>query len=206
MKEYGIKYFLTGGNFALECILQKGNTHKATDLVNLKDIYHRFGTKSINKLKFISTISVELQRIFLHIETARPLNMIEYNRDKAFSELKEFCGFEYYGRKHLENKLTAFIQLVWFPQKFGVDKRTSHLSSMIVSGQMTRDEALRELEEPLYEEEQMKGYICEIKSKFGLSDSAFERLMDAPTHQHDEYAVEDDSIGYRILRCLHKLF
>lgn len=78
----------------------------------------------------------------------RPLNYIDYNRERALKELKDFCDFEYYGSKHLENTLTKFIQVWWFYNRYGVDKRRSHLSSMIVSGQMTRDEALKELQNP----------------------------------------------------------
>ncbi len=206
MKEYGIRYFLTGGNYALECILQCGNTHKATDLTNLKDIHRKFGTKTINKLKFISTISGELQRMLLHINTVRPLNLVDYNRARAFEELKLFCGFEYYGRKHLENILTAFIQLVWFPQKFGVDKRTSHLSSMIVSGQMTREEAIEELNEPIYDAVLMDEYIRIIKSKLQISDSDFSELMKVPCHDHTEYKTEDQRILYKMLKGVRSLF
>ena len=126
----------------------------------------------------------------LGLKTVRPLNYIDYNRERAFQELKDFCGFEYYGRKHLENQLTAFIQLYWLPKKFGVDKRTSHLSSMIVSGQMTREEALKELEEPMYDEKMMDEYIAIIKEKLEISDEEFQEIMDAPTHQHTEYKTD----------------
>ena len=120
----------------------------------------------------------------------RPLNYIDYNRERAFKELYDFCGFEYYGRKHLENILTAFIQLYWMPKKFNVDKRTSHLSSMIVSGQMIRDEALKELEEPLYDEMLMAGYIDIIKQKLNISDNEFEEIMRAAPHQHTDYKTD----------------
>ena len=205
MKEYNIKYFFAGGNFALESILQRGNSYKASDVVNIKDINKRFGTKPIDKLEFISTIQSVWNRKILGIETPRALNYIDYNRDRAFKELKEFCGFEYYGRKHLENILTAFIQLYWFPKKFGVDKRTSHLSSMIVSGQMTREEALKELEEPLYDEKLMEEYISFIKKSIGITDEEFDRLLKAPTHQHTEYRTEDQTLGYKLLRAIHHL-
>lgn len=205
MKEYKIKYFFTGGNFALECILQHGNTYKAWDVVNIKDINRKFGTTSINKLEFISTIQKEVDSRILKIETPRALNYIDYNRERAFKELSEFCEFEYYGRKHLENILTAFIQLVWFPTKFGVDKRTSHLSSMIVSGQMTREQAIEELEEPLYDEQQMNGFISIVKKNLGITDAEFNEIMAAPTHQHEEYAVEDNGLGYKVLRAIHHL-
>lgn len=190
VREYGIKYFMSGNNFALECILQRGNTHEAMDLKNLMDIHSKFGKEPIDKLEFLSGKQMASDKKELGIETPMPLDYIDYNRERAFRELKEFCGFEYYGRKHLENILTAFIQLYWFPRKFGVDKRTAHLSSMIVSGQMTREEALEELKEPVYSEEMMGKYIEIIKKKLRISDEEFDEIMAAPSHQHNEYEVE----------------
>ena len=190
MQEYGIKYFLSGGNFALECILQKGNTHTPYDVDNLMDIHNKYGQEPVDKLEFMSTKQRCENNRLLGLHTLCLLDYIDYNRDHAFQELKDFCGFEYYGRKHLENILTAFAQLYWFPRKFGVDKRTSHLSSMIVSGQMTRNEALQQLSEPLYQKDQMEFYISIIKQNMKISDEEFEKIMSAPTHQHEEYKVE----------------
>lgn len=207
MRKYHIKYFLSGANFALESILQKGNTHPAYDLVNLKDIFRRFGQGSIDKLPLISAAQRRVDKWILGIETPRPLDYIDYNRDRAFAELKDFCGFEYYGRKHLENALTAFIQLVWFPQKFGVDKRTSHLSSMIVSGQITRGEALKQMEEPLYDTNQMESYIEWIKRDFQISNEEFDELMNAQPHQHTDYRSEAARIEpiKKVYRAVKKL-
>lgn len=190
MREYNIKYFLSGGNFALECILQRGNTHRAFDTENIIDIHSKFGKEPIDKLELLSTKQMQNDQKDLGIQSPRPLNYIDYNRERAFKELKEFCGFEYYGRKHLENILTAFIQLYWFPKKFGVDKRTSHLSSMIVSGQMTREEALKEMEEPIYDKKMMDNYIAVIKKNMQITDKEFDEIVSAPVHQHEEYAVD----------------
>ena len=205
MKENRIKYFLTGGNFALECILQKGNSYKSSDVVNIIDINKNFGKLPVDKLKFISTMQMEIDRRILGIKTPRLLNLVDYNRNRAFTELKDFCDFEYYGRKHLENILTAFIQLYWFPKKFGVDKRTSHLSSMIISDQMTREEALNELKKPLYDESLMNSYIKIIKQYLRISDEEFEKIMNAPTHQHSEFKIEDNEWYYKLLRFVHHL-
>lgn len=205
MKETNIRYFLSGGNFALECILQQGNTHSAKDIVNIKDIHKRFGTKPIDKLIFTSSYEQNKDQLLKGIEFPRPLNLIDYNRERAFKELNEFCGFEYYGRKHLENILTAFAQLYWLPKKFGVDKRSSHLSSMIVSGQMTREEALKEYKEPIYDQETMDKYIAFIKENIGISDKEFDEIMNAPTHQHTDYAVENTTVWYRALRIAYGL-
>jgi len=205
VKEYNIGYFLSGDNFALECIMQKGNTYKSRDVVNLKDIHNRFGRKPISNLLFMSTLQKEIMELFHTVKKVTPLNLVDYNRERAFRELNDFCGFEYYGGKHLENILTAFIQLYWFPKKFGVDKRKSHLSSMIVSGQMTREQALEEMQKPLYEEKQMEQYMSFIKDKLGVSDEEFSNLLNVEPHQHQDYAIEDDTITYRIIRALYKL-
>ncbi|MEG1662863.1 MAG: N-acetyl sugar amidotransferase [Clostridia bacterium] len=189
-KTYKIESFLSGGNFALECILQTGNTHSAYDLVNIKDIHKKFGKKPINKLKFTTSIKKELERRFLGLKTLRPLNFIDYNRDRAFKELNDFCGFEYYGSKHLENMLTAFAQLYWMPKKFGVDKRTSHLSSMIVSGQMTREQALNILQQPIADEKLLSNYVDIVLDKLHISKDEFENIMKEEPKQHEFYRVE----------------
>ncbi len=189
-RKYGIKYFLSGGNFALESILQQGNTYNAYDIVNIFDIHKKFGNEKINQLEFISTLRKTIYHNFGLVKTERPLNYIDYNRDKAFRELKEACGFEYYGSKHLENSLTAFIQLYWFPKKFNVDKRTSHLSSMIVSGQMDRDTAMSILDKPILSHSEEESIVSLIKTKLNISDSEFLQIMNSPSKQHDEYRTE----------------
>ena len=120
----------------------------------------------------------------------KPLDYIDYNRERALSELHDFCGFEYYGAKHLENYFTGFLQLYWLPVKFGIDKRPSHLSSMIASGQMTREEALAKLSEPLYTEAWLSKVIELIKNELDFSDDEFAEVMAAPTRMHDEFKVD----------------
>lgn len=87
---------------------------------------------------------------------------------------------------------------MWLPEKFGVDKRTSHLSSMIISSQMTREEALQELKEPLYDTKIMDEYITLIKKNLGITDAEFESIMKAPTHQHTEFKTEEDMLLYKL--------
>ena len=190
IKKENLKYFLSGSNFALECILQRDNLFNQMDVVNIKDIHKKYGTQQIDKLRFIDSYHKFMMEKSGTVVTYRLLNYVDYNRDRAFKELSDFCGFEYYGSKHLENVLTAFIQLYWFPKKFHVDKRTSHLSSMIVSGQMTREEALAELEKPMYSEEMMNEYIQILKDKLGISDDEFDKIMNAETHQHEEFKTD----------------
>ncbi len=197
IKESGVKYFLSGGNFAMECILQQGHIFSAFDKVNIKDIHRKFGTEPIDKLRFMSSWQKYWWMKTGKAVQLRPLDLIDYNREKAFKELEEFCDFKYYGRKHLENVLTAFIQLYWFPQKWGVDKRTSHLSSMIVSGQITREQALKELAEPLYDDKMMKEYISIIKKNVGITDQEFDDIMAAPVRKHTDFKTDKLSVMVR---------
>ena len=187
MRLYGINTFLSGGNFALESILQKGNTHDAYDVRNIKHINRLFGEGKIDKLDFISNFQRDINRVFYGIRTIRPLDYIDYRRDQALSELNKYCEFEYYGSKHLENTLTKFVQVYWFYNKFGVDKRRSHLSSMIISNQITRDQALVILEEPPYKNEGIDSDIELILNQLNLSTNDFKIIMEGSPKQHTDY-------------------
>ena len=186
-KKYKIRNILSGGNYALECILQKGNTYNCFDVVNVKDIQKKYGKKPINKLPLLSNFRIDIDKYILKIETTRPLNLIEYNRAKAIKDLNDYCDFIYYGNKHLENTLTKFIQLYWFPKKFKVDKRKSHYSSMIISSQMTREEAIELLKEPLYEKETMQKEIESILKCLDISRVELEDIISSRPKQHLEY-------------------
>ncbi|MCL2717277.1 MAG: N-acetyl sugar amidotransferase [Lachnospiraceae bacterium] len=196
-EEKNIKYFLSGENYALECILERSNNHSTRDLVNLNDINRKFGKEPIDKLDFISHARKRVIENKIGIKTVTPLNFIDYNRDRAFAELADFCGFEYYGSKHLENNLTAFIQLYWLPKKFGVDKRKSHLSSMIISGQLTRDEALKlYLDVPLYDEKAMSRITSQVKEKLNLTDTGFDEIMLNRPRRHNEFKTDRKILFY----------
>ena len=186
-RKYKTYNFLSGSNFALECILQKGNTFTAFDLIHIKDIHERFGTKSLSKLTLLSKWRILFEGFVNNQKTLRPLNYINYDKAKAISELNEFCGFTYYEAKHLENIFTKVAQLVWFAKKFRVDKRHSHLSSLIVSGQMTRDEAIVELQKLMYDEEKMEYDTQFVLNELNITREEFDKLLSQPGKQHTEY-------------------
>lgn len=182
-----IRYFLSGQNFALESILQSGNTHSAYDLTHIKAIHKQFGTKPINKLPLISWQQRMFDNKVLHLKTLIPLNYIDYNKERAIRELHDFSGFTYYEAKHLENLLTKVIQLIWFKEKFKVDKRTSHLSSLIVSDQLTRNEALAVYNKPAYDKVQMEKDIAFVLSKLNIERNEFDRILHRPPKAHTDY-------------------
>lgn len=188
-QENQIKYFLSGSNFALESILQKGNTYDATDKLHIMAIHGEFGEIKLDeKLPLFSIFEKRIKyNLFYRIQTICPLNYVEYNALDAFSILNETCGFKYYGDKHCESLLTKFMQRYYLPRKFGVDKRKSHYSSMIISGQMTREEALEKLSEPLYDEKQLQEDLAFVLDQLAISKKEFEKVMSDPPRQHTEY-------------------
>lgn len=194
-RDHKIENFLSGGNYALECILQQGHTIDVYDMENIKDINKKFGRDDLDRLDLMDVWEKHLNS---PVNDLRPLNYIDYNRERAIKELNEFCDFQYYGAKHLENDFTAFLQLYWLPKKFGVDKRTSHLSSMIISGQMTREEALKKMEEPLYNPAWMDRVVEDMKKAFDFSNAEWDELMAAPTHEHEDFKTDKRFKRYRL--------
>lgn len=184
-----IRYFLSGSNFALESILQKGNTYDASDKVHIKDIHKKYGELKLTKeLPLISIFDKRVKYQYIYkIKTLKLLNYVKYEAKSAMNELNQACGFEYYGDKHCESIFTRFMQRYYLPEKFHVDKRKSHYSSMILSKQITREEALRRLEEPLYNDEDLEKDISYILEQLGMTRTEFEQIMEEPPRSHDDF-------------------
>ena len=114
--------------------------------------------------------------------------MIDYRFETALRELENFCGYKYYGAKHHESVLTRFMQCWYLPEKFGADKRKSHLSSLVITGQLSRETALERLAQPKYPSEEMKESDFNVLAEFlGISRQEFDKLISQPPHSHDEY-------------------
>lgn len=189
-KEHKMKYFLSGANFALESILQRGNGTVAADGTHIKAIHKIFGETPLTDLPLINLFERYIgQKYISRIQTVRPLDLINYNRDRAIKELNKEVGFDYYGGKHYESIFTKFVQVYYLPKKFGIDKRKSHFSSMIVSGQMTREEALNQLNEPLYDPIQMGKDLEYLLEKIWMNRNEFNKIMSEKGKDHTDYEV-----------------
>lgn len=149
----GFKYILTGGNYSTECVKPPQEWTYYNDLVLLKDIHGKFGTKPLNNFPLCGMFKNRIYyRYFKGMQVVKPLNYVPYLKNEATSLLKSKYGWEEYENKHYEDILTRFIEGWWMPKKFGYDKRKCYFSSLILTGQMTRDEAIIELANPPYDE------------------------------------------------------
>ncbi len=189
VKKYKLKYLLHGSNFSMESILQTGNSYTSADSFHIHSIQKRFSGKPINKLRLTTTFENSiLKRFRRDVIRVTPLNLIDYRFDKAVKDLYDFCGYEYYGAKHHESILTRFMQCWYLPVKFGADKRKSHLSSLIVSGQLSREKALEQLGKKGYPSEELKESDFNDLSKFlGITRKEFDEILAQPPRSHDDY-------------------
>ncbi|MHB1140014.1 MAG: N-acetyl sugar amidotransferase, partial [Microthrixaceae bacterium] len=138
-----IRYVLSGGNIATESVFPKNWHGSAMDLRTLKDVHRRYGTKKLKDYPTIGFLEYYLVNPYIRrVKVLRPLNYMPYDRVAAIAELEERIGFKDYGRKHGESQFTRFFQNYYLPHRYGYDKRRPHLSSMILSGQLTREAAL----------------------------------------------------------------
>ena len=107
----------------------------------------------------------------------KPLNYIPYGKGEAIRELEQNYGWRYYGAKHWESRFTKFFQGYYLPTRFGYDKRKAHLSSLVVSGEITRDEALAEMEKPIYPPEELAADMEFVLNRLRITREEFDRLL-----------------------------
>src|SRR6266851_2965614 len=153
--KYGFKYILNGGNYSTECVREPLEWHyHASDLRQLRDIHRRFGTRPLKTFPTADILTYKLYYRFLKgVRVVKPLNYVRYVKDAAMRELADRFGWQPYPHKHYESRFTRFYEGYWLPIKFGYDKRRAHFSSLILTKQLTRADALKKIAEPPYEQE-----------------------------------------------------
>ena len=186
--KFGMRHFLNGVNFASECVVPPNWGFPSMDGKHAKAVHQRFGSARLDSYPIMSLAQyVWMTRIRKQLTIHRPLNYFAYDKEEAQHELKREYGWRDYGGKHCESRFTKFYQEIYLPRKFGFDKRRLHLSSLIVSGQMTRVQALAEIAQPISQPDQARRDIKFVAKKLGLTREALEALIDAPAISHYVY-------------------
>jgi N-acetyl sugar amidotransferase len=188
--QHGIKHLLSGTNISTEWLLPKAWHYRKFDLANLKAIHHTYGELPLKRLPALGVWQQAYYQQVRGIRSVELLNLIDFNKAAAKAQLINELGWRDYGGKHFESIFTRFYQGYILPRKFGADKRRAHLSSLILSGQITRDEALRQLQQPTYDEalqQQDKAYIAK---KLGFAIDEFEALLTQPNRTHEEFGTD----------------
>jgi len=188
--KHKIGYILNGFNFATESVLPKNFNFDKGDAQNLLNIHKNFGTIPIKTFPLFKQKQKYLVSHYYKLKTVLPLNWIRFDKTEAQKEISEKLGWKDYGTKHYENIFTRFYQGYILPRRFGLDKRKAHLSSLICSGQMTREVAIDELKKPIYNQEQLEIDKKFVLNKFNWTEAEFEKYMTMPIVLHVEYGVE----------------
>lgn len=190
-KQYNISYVLSGFNLATEAIMPKSWIFDKTDWVNIKDIYKKFGSgKSIKSYPHISFFKKLYNYWFFKLETIQVLNYIDYNKNNAKELITKELSWVDYGGKHYESIFTKFYQSYILPVKFKIDKRQAHLATLICSNQITKEEALKELQLNPYNEDVINSEKSYVLKKLELSETEFDQLMQEKPRLHSEFKTE----------------
>jgi N-acetyl sugar amidotransferase len=200
-----INIILSGWNTVTEGIMPPSwNYSKKSDGSNLRSIQKAYGSKKLTKLPVRGFWGSLKSKYLYKTESFSLLEYIPYNRHQAIEVLEKEMQWQNYGGKHFESVFTRFYQGYILPKKFSVDKRKAHLSTMICSGQISRQEALQELTAAPYSEELQARDKIYVAKKLGFTAEAFEELLQQPAQSHYLFATDDDlwAVYFKFLRTI----
>lgn len=169
-EKHGIRYILNGGNISTECVqIPLEIIYWGTDMAQVRDILYRYGTKPMQTYPFSSIFYHKLYLRYLRgLKVFKPLNFMPYVKEEAMSFMEREYGWKPYPQKHFESRFTRFFEGYWLPTRFGFDMRRVQYSSLILTEQMTREEAMVLLEQPPYDATTIKQDFDYIASKLGI--------------------------------------
>jgi N-acetyl sugar amidotransferase len=185
-----IKYILSGNNVVTEATLPSHWIYNKTDSVNIKSIHSRYGKVKLKTYPFFGRRERKLYIEAKGMEIIPLLNYLPYNKKEVKEKIAKELNWRDYGGKHYESVFTRFYQGYILPVKFGIDKRKAHLSNLIFSGQISKEEALDELKKPIYDPNQLESDYEFVLKKFELTESEMGEIIDSPRREHNEFEIE----------------
>lgn len=194
--KYGVKYIISGGNFATEGILPKHWHYNAKDLTYFKHIHKKFGKGKINSFPTFGFKSEMYYKLVKKIRMVYLLNYVAYDKANAIELLEKELNWKNYGGKHYESKYTGFIQAYYLFNKFNIDYRRATLSSQICAGAITRDEALEILKTLPFKEEVVEREIEYIAKKLGVLVEELKNIIDLQPHWYTDYPNDEKWLTY----------
>ena len=204
--KYGVKHILTGGNYSTECVRNpKEWMYFQSDSTQIKDIHKKFGGRP---LKTFPLTNIFWHKVYLPyikgIRVYRPLDFMPYNKEDATQFLVDNFGYQRYEQKHFESRFTKFYEGYWLPEKFGYDTRKVQYSSLILTGQMSREEALEKLKKPAYDQESIAEDFEFVANKLGIEEAELKSYLEAPNKTFRDYRNQQSlyDIGAKVMRTL----
>jgi len=185
-----IKYILTGANFSTECCREpeEWGGFPGIDTKLVYDIHSRFGKRSLKTFPLVDILNYKIYyRYVLGMKVFKPLNFVPYIKKDVEKFLLEKYGWESFQHKHHESRFTRFYEDYWLPKKFGFEKRRAHFSSLILTNQMTRDEALERVSKPELSEDFLKKEFEYVADKLDLTKKELQDIFEGPNKTYKDY-------------------
>lgn len=193
-----IKHVITGSNYSTECCREpeEWGGYPGIDKTLINDIHGRFGKRALSSfpVKDILVYKVFYQKI-LGMKVHYPLNLVPYVKKDAEDELERLFGWQRFQHKHHESRFTRFYEDYWMPRKFGYHKRRAHFSSLIMTGQMTREAALERISHPEMDEHFLQQEFEYVAHKLDLTVAELQAIFDAPNKTFHDYKNKRWLIG-----------
>jgi len=204
--KYKIKYILNGGNISTECVRNPLEwIYYGTDMAQIRDIRKQFGTNSMKTYPFSSVLRHKLYlRYIQKVQVVKPLNYFPYIKEQAMQVLADEYGWIPYPQKHFESRFTKFYEGYWLPKKFGFDTRKVQYSSLILTGQMIREDALEKLKTPAISDDDAKHDFEYIATKLGISVEELQNYFDQPNKTYKDYKNQQSlfDLGAKVLKYI----
>ena len=206
-RKNNIKFVISGNNVETEAIIPNAWIYTKKDSINIKSIHSKYGNVELKTYPFLTPVKKKYYDFFLNIEYVKPINWAPYDKIKTKEIIAKEIGWEDYGGKHHESIFTKFYQNYILPKKYGVDKRKAHLSTLICSKQLTKEQAIEELKEPFYDLNQLATDKEYVIKKLGFTETEFDAILAEKPRAHQDFEVEGDIENhYPILKPLKKVY
>lgn len=204
-KKMGVKYILSGSNVSSEAVMPASWSCGIRDWKYIKSVHRLFGTVPLKTFPHFTLMDFMLARTLGGQKWVNVLDAVDYDKARAMKVIEDELGWVYYGGKHYESIYTRFFQAYILPRKFGADKRRAHLATLVLSGTITRDEALRQLEEPICDPQLLRQDREYVIKKLAITEEEFERIMALPRKTIADYPAYENSFSLKVLRAIYRL-
>lgn len=196
-KKYNIKYILNGGNISTEVVVNPNAwSYWGTDVKQIKDILSKFGTVPMKTYPFTNVLKRKIYMPYIKgIKVVKLLNLVPYIKKDAEAMLVREYGYTPYPQKHFESIITKFIEGYWLPKRFGFDVRRPQFSSLILTQQMTRKEALEKLQHEAIGEEEAKQLFSQVAKMLEITEEELEQYFKMPLKFYTDYKHQDYLFG-----------
>jgi N-acetyl sugar amidotransferase len=183
----GVRYIIMGMNVISESIMPVKWGYGYSDFRYIANVHRRFGSQRLASFPRVGLPKLFYYRVMKRIQLVSILNYVRYDKKQAMETIQRELGWVNYGGKHYESVYTRFFQAYILPRKFNIDKRKAHFSNLICSGQMTRDHALENMEEPVFPPDRLKEERDYVIKKLAITEEEFEQIMSLPTRTFEAY-------------------